>query len=44
MLPFRAPRYTISQDVVSSLYVEGLLDFSVRREKEVDEDGGRDEE
>lgn len=44
MLPCRAPRYAVSQDVVSSLYVERLLDFSVGREKEVDEDDGWDEE
>lgn len=44
MLPFRAPRYTIVQYVMSSLYIERLLDFSVRREKEVDEDDGWDEE
>lgn len=29
---------------MSSLYIERLLDFCIRREKEVDEDDGRDEE
>ena len=33
MLPFRGPWYTISQDVMSSLDVERLLDFGIRREK-----------
>ena len=44
MLPFRGPWYTISQDVMSSLDVERLLDFGIGREKEVDEDDGRYEE
>lgn len=44
MLPFHAPWYTIGQDVMSSLYIEGLLDLSVRREEEVKEDDGWDEE
>ena len=44
MLPFRGPWYTISQDVMSSLDIERLLDFGIRREKEVDEDDGWYEE
>ena len=44
MLPLHAPWYTIRQDIMSSLYIERLLDFRIRREKEVDEDDGWDEE
>lgn len=44
MLPFRIPRYTISQNIMGSLYVERLFDFRIWREKEVDEDDGGDEE
>ena len=44
MLPFDAPGDTIIQDVMSSLYIEGLLDFSIRGEKEVNEDDGWDKE
>ena len=44
MLPFRVPGDTISQDVMSSLYIERFLDFSIWCKKEVEEDDGRDEE
>lgn len=44
MLPFRTPWYAISQDIMRSLHIEGLLDFRVRREKKVDQDDGGDEQ
>ena len=44
MRPFHAPWYTISQDIMSSLDVERLLDLGVGREKKVSEDDGWDEE
>ena len=44
MIPFHAPRYTISQDIMSSLDVERFLDLGVGRKKKVSEDDGRDEQ
>ena len=44
MVPFHAPWYTISQDIMSSLDIERFLDLGVRREKKVNEDDGWDEE
>lgn len=44
MLPGHARRDTMGQDVMSSLYIERLLDLGVRREEEVNEDDGWDDE
>ena len=44
MLALHAPWYTISQNIMSSLDIERLLDLGVRREEKVNEDDGWDEE
>ena len=44
MLPFRTPWYAVTQDIMSSLHIERLLDFRVRREKKVDQDDGGNEQ
>ena len=44
LFPLDAPWKTVSQDVMGGLDVEGLLDFGVGGEEEVDEDDEGEEE